>query len=265
MRKMASWKGIGPLNRPPLSVRLVSFRKRINPQSSPDLGVKTSSSLQRCYLRSSSYAQTNTFRSGFRMDQQREARQAIFLSRRGLKSDERLSVSSVSPASQTVHLSSPASSNSCRYPSRPESFLFRAAIREDVKRGSTPPPAFSSSESTTVRTEQKSKVRQEEREGTEQLRKPKLSMAKCRRNVENFLEACRKIGVPQDKVCLPSDILQLNLCSIKGTLECLLSFGECSQTPAISLHLLGFVVFYCTLMLLLFLLYRWVLNFWTQA
>ncbi|XP_014400765.1 PREDICTED: leucine-rich repeat and calponin homology domain-containing protein 3 isoform X10 [Myotis brandtii] len=26
---------------------------------------------------------------------------------------------------------------------------------------------------------------------------PKLSIAKCRRNVENFLEACRKIGVPQ--------------------------------------------------------------------
>ncbi|XP_078211009.1 DISP complex protein LRCH3 isoform X43 [Callithrix jacchus] len=26
---------------------------------------------------------------------------------------------------------------------------------------------------------------------------PKLTMAKCRRNVENFLEACRKIGVPQ--------------------------------------------------------------------
>ncbi|XP_018121085.1 DISP complex protein LRCH3 isoform X2 [Xenopus laevis] len=228
-----------------------------------------------------------------------------------MQSDERPSVSSVSPASQTVHLSSPASSNSCRHPSRPESFLFRAAIREDVKRGSTPPPAFSSSESTNVRTEQNSKSRQEERAGTEQLRKniesrlklslphdlgaalmdgvvlchlanhvrprsvqsihvpspavPKLSMAKCRRNVENFLEACRKIGVPQDKVCLPSDILQLNLCSIKGTLECLLSFGEYSQAPAISLHLLGFVVFYCTLMLLLFLLYRWVLNFWTRA
>uniref|UniRef100_F7C276 Leucine-rich repeats and calponin homology (CH) domain-containing 3 n=1 Tax=Xenopus tropicalis TaxID=8364 RepID=F7C276_XENTR len=229
-----------------------------------------------------------------------------------MQSDERSSVSSVSPASQTVHLSSPASSSSCRFPSRPESFLFRAAIREDVKRGSTPPPpAFSSSESTTIRTEQNSKSRQAEREGTEQLRKniesrlklslphdlgaalmdgvvlchlanhvrprsvqsihvpspavPKLSMAKCRRNVENFLEACRKIGVPQDKVCLPSDILQLNLCSIKGTLECLLSFGECSQAPAISLHILGFVVFYCTLMLLLFLLYHWVLNFWTQA
>ncbi|XP_030606953.1 leucine-rich repeat and calponin homology domain-containing protein 1-like [Archocentrus centrarchus] len=26
---------------------------------------------------------------------------------------------------------------------------------------------------------------------------PKLNMAKCRRNVENFLDACRKIGVPQ--------------------------------------------------------------------
>ncbi|XP_063744538.1 leucine-rich repeat and calponin homology domain-containing protein 1 isoform X5 [Eleginops maclovinus] len=37
---------------------------------------------------------------------------------------------------------------------------------------------------------------------------PKLSMAKCRRNVENFLEACRKIGVPQDKLCLPHHILE---------------------------------------------------------
>ncbi|XP_036157635.1 leucine-rich repeat and calponin homology domain-containing protein 1 isoform X4 [Myotis myotis] len=27
---------------------------------------------------------------------------------------------------------------------------------------------------------------------------PKLSMAKCRRNVENFLEACRKLGVPEN-------------------------------------------------------------------
>lgn len=25
---------------------------------------------------------------------------------------------------------------------------------------------------------------------------PKLSMAKCRRNVENFLDACKKMGVP---------------------------------------------------------------------
>ncbi|XP_017455273.1 leucine-rich repeat and calponin homology domain-containing protein 1 isoform X4 [Rattus norvegicus] len=30
---------------------------------------------------------------------------------------------------------------------------------------------------------------------------PKLSMAKCRRNVENFLEACRKLGVPESFRC----------------------------------------------------------------
>uniref|UniRef100_F6YPG7 Leucine rich repeats and calponin homology domain containing 1 n=1 Tax=Equus caballus TaxID=9796 RepID=F6YPG7_HORSE len=34
---------------------------------------------------------------------------------------------------------------------------------------------------------------------------PKLSMAKCRRNVENFLEACRKLGVPEHS-CSPEDI-----------------------------------------------------------
>ncbi|XP_072253518.1 leucine-rich repeat and calponin homology domain-containing protein 1 isoform X5 [Leuresthes tenuis] len=37
---------------------------------------------------------------------------------------------------------------------------------------------------------------------------PKLSMAKCRRNVENFLDACRKIGLPEDKLCLPHHILE---------------------------------------------------------
>uniref|UniRef100_A0A7N8YJ50 Leucine-rich repeats and calponin homology (CH) domain containing 3 n=1 Tax=Mastacembelus armatus TaxID=205130 RepID=A0A7N8YJ50_9TELE len=37
---------------------------------------------------------------------------------------------------------------------------------------------------------------------------PKLTMAKCRRNVENFLEACRKIGVPQSQLCLPLHILE---------------------------------------------------------
>lgn len=37
---------------------------------------------------------------------------------------------------------------------------------------------------------------------------PKLSMAKCRRNVENFLDACRKIGLSEDKLCLPHHILE---------------------------------------------------------
>ncbi|KAM9812849.1 DISP complex protein LRCH3 isoform X2 [Syngnathus typhle] len=37
---------------------------------------------------------------------------------------------------------------------------------------------------------------------------PKLTMAKCRRNVENFLEACRRIGVAQSDLCLPLHILE---------------------------------------------------------
>ncbi|CAK1549650.1 unnamed protein product [Leptosia nina] len=36
---------------------------------------------------------------------------------------------------------------------------------------------------------------------------PKLTMARCRRNVDNFLEACRKIGVEEDAICSPEDIL----------------------------------------------------------
>ncbi|XP_035445762.2 leucine-rich repeat and calponin homology domain-containing protein isoform X2 [Spodoptera frugiperda] len=41
---------------------------------------------------------------------------------------------------------------------------------------------------------------------------PKLTMARCRRNVDNFLEACRKIGVEEEAICSPEDIL--------GTLHC---------------------------------------------
>ncbi|KAM4770003.1 DISP complex protein LRCH3 isoform 7-T7 [Cyanocitta cristata] len=89
---------------------------------------------------------------------------------------------------------------------------------------------------------------------------PRLTMAKCRRNVENFLEACRRIGVPQDNLCSPSDILQLNL-SVKRTVETLLSLGtdsEESSLVSLSVQLWGFVVFYCTLMLTLCMFYRWV-------
>ncbi|XP_040205661.1 DISP complex protein LRCH3 isoform X3 [Rana temporaria] len=228
-----------------------------------------------------------------------------------IQSDERSSVTPVSPSLQTINLSSPATVLPFRNsPQRPESFLFRAAVREDNKRSNTPPLTAPTSDGLNSGSSQCSTIQQEEQEITDQLRKniesrlklslpndlgaaltdgvvlchlanhvrprsvpsihvpspavPKLTMAKCRRNVENFLEACRKIGVPQDKVCLPSDILQLKLCNVKGTLESLLSFGEGSQPPAL-FHLLGFGVFYCTLMLLLYLLYRWLLTFWTQA
>ncbi|KAL9925097.1 leucine-rich-repeats and calponin homology domain protein isoform 1-T1 [Glossina fuscipes fuscipes] len=35
----------------------------------------------------------------------------------------------------------------------------------------------------------------------------KLTMARCRRNVDNFLEACRKIGVDEELICSCSDVI----------------------------------------------------------
>ncbi|XP_061862108.1 DISP complex protein LRCH3 isoform X13 [Colius striatus] len=231
-----------------------------------------------------------------------------------VKSDDRSTISPGSPTTQTVHLSPPypghAAPPSYRIPSqRPESFLFRAAVRDEANKAVTSSSTRALSpanDSTDPRARQNSKQREEELELIEQLRKniesrlkvslpsdlgaaltdgvvlchlanhvrprsvpsihvpspavPKLTMAKCRRNVENFLEACRRIGVPQDNLCSPSDILQLNL-SVKRTVETLLSLGtdsEESSLVSLSIQLWGFVVFYCTLMLTLCMFYRWV-------
>ncbi|NXM18612.1 LRCH3 protein, partial [Ploceus nigricollis] len=231
-----------------------------------------------------------------------------------VKSDDRSTISPGSPTTQTVHLSPPypghAALPSYRNPSqRPESFLFRTAVRDGAKKAvaSSSTCALSpANDSAEPRVRQNSKQREEELELIEQLRKniesrlkvslpsdlgaaltdgvvlchlanhvrprsvpsihvpspavPKLTMAKCRRNVENFLEACRRIGVPQDNLCSPSDILQLNL-SVKRTVETLLSLGtdsEESSLVSLSVQLWGFVVFYCTLMLTLCMFYRWV-------
>ncbi|XP_030809897.1 leucine-rich repeat and calponin homology domain-containing protein 3 isoform X8 [Camarhynchus parvulus] len=231
-----------------------------------------------------------------------------------LVSDDRSTISPGSPTAQTVHLSPPypghAALPSYRNPSqRPESFLFRTAVRDGAKKAvaSSSTCALSpANDSADPRVRQNSKQREEELELIEQLRKniesrlkvslpsdlgaaltdgvvlchlanhvrprsvpsihvpspavPKLTMAKCRRNVENFLEACRRIGVPQDNLCSPSDILQLNL-SVKRTVETLLSLGtdsEESSLVSLSVQLWGFVVFYCTLMLTLCMFYRWV-------
>ncbi|XP_065495953.1 DISP complex protein LRCH3 isoform X6 [Caloenas nicobarica] len=231
-----------------------------------------------------------------------------------VKSDDRSTISAGSPTTQTVHLSPPypghAAPPSYRNPSqRPESFLFRAAVRDEANKAVTSSSTRALSpanDSADPRARQNSKQREEELELIEQLRKniesrlkvslpsdlgaaltdgvvlchlanhvrprsvpsihvpspavPKLTMAKCRRNVENFLEACRRIGVPQDNLCSPSDILQLNL-SVKRTVETLLSLGtdsEESSLVSLSIQLWGFVVFYCTLMLTLCMFYRWV-------
>ncbi|XP_075013254.1 DISP complex protein LRCH3 isoform X2 [Calonectris borealis] len=231
-----------------------------------------------------------------------------------VKSDDRSTISPGSPTTQTVHLSPPypghAAPPSYRNPSqRPESFLFRAAVRDEANKvviSSSTRALSPANDSADPRVRQNSKQREEELELIEQLRKniesrlkvslpsdlgaaltdgvvlchlanhvrprsvpsihvpspavPKLTMAKCRRNVENFLEACRRIGVPQDNLCSPSDILQLNL-SVKRTVETLLSLGtdsEESSLVSLSIQLWGFVVFYCTLMLTLCMFYRWV-------
>ncbi|XP_051903410.1 leucine-rich repeat and calponin homology domain-containing protein 2 isoform X3 [Hippocampus zosterae] len=60
---------------------------------------------------------------------------------------------------------------------------------------------------------------------------PKLSMAKCRRNVENFLDACKKMGVPQDKLCLPHHILEeRGLVKVSLTVQALLDLPAMKPT-----------------------------------
>ncbi|XP_076798942.1 DISP complex protein LRCH3 isoform X2 [Arvicanthis niloticus] len=228
-----------------------------------------------------------------------------------LKSDDRVDVTSSFPMTETVHhspaYSLPAAAQR-NQPQRPESFLFRAAVRAEAHKGRASPLLLSSAPAADT-TDSITRQREEEQKSIDQLRKhieyrlkvslpcdlgaaltdgvvlchlanhvrprsvpsihvpspavPKLTMAKCRRNVENFLDACRKIGVPQDNLCSPSDILQLNL-SVKRTVETLLSFGahaEESSFVSLSVQLLGFVAFYCSLMLILCVLYYRVFTY----
>ncbi|XP_076798945.1 DISP complex protein LRCH3 isoform X7 [Arvicanthis niloticus] len=61
---------------------------------------------------------------------------------------------------------------------------------------------------------------------------PKLTMAKCRRNVENFLDACRKIGVPQEQLCLPLHILEeKGLGQVAVTVQALLELAPPKPQP----------------------------------
>ncbi|XP_068558160.1 leucine-rich repeat and calponin homology domain-containing protein 1 isoform X2 [Cebidichthys violaceus] len=67
---------------------------------------------------------------------------------------------------------------------------------------------------------------------------PKLSMAKCRRNVENFLDACRKIGLSESSLCSPYDITQCRLQPVCATVQTLVALDSTSpnrkQKEAIS-------------------------------
>ncbi|XP_064928954.1 DISP complex protein LRCH3 isoform X23 [Columba livia] len=201
-----------------------------------------------------------------------------------LVSDDRSTISAGSPTTQTVHLSPPypghAAPPSYRNPSqRPESFLFRAAVRDEANKVATSSSTRALSpatDSADPRARQNSKQREEELELIEQLRKniesrlkvslpsdlgaaltdgvvlchlanhvrprsvpsihvpspavPKLTMAKCRRNVENFLEACRRIGVPQEQLCLPLHILEeKGLTQVAVTVQALLELAPPKQ------------------------------------
>nr|XP_014344683.1 PREDICTED: leucine-rich repeat and calponin homology domain-containing protein 3 isoform X3 [Latimeria chalumnae] len=232
------------------------------------------------------------------------------------QSDERPPISPTTPTNQSVPLfppyPGPPAPPSYRSPSqRPESFLFRAAMRDDQRRVSpagTPSVSAPTRESPDPQMWQTPRQTEEDLELMEQLRKnietrlkvslpsdlgaaltdgvvlchlanhvrprsvpsihvpspavPKLTMAKCRRNVENFLEACRRIGVSQDSLCSPSEVLQLNPLGIMRTVETLLScpgglaLGQ-PGLPPLSVHLIGFLVFYCAVMLTLYALYQW--------
>ncbi|XP_050015697.1 DISP complex protein LRCH3 isoform X3 [Alexandromys fortis] len=192
-----------------------------------------------------------------------------------LKSDDRVSVTSSFPTTETVHhspaYSFPAATQR-NQPQRPESFLFRAAVRAETNKGRASPLLSSAPDPADPVTRQ----REEELKLIDQLRKhieyrlkvslpcdlgaaltdgvvlchlanhvrprsvpsihvpspavPKLTMAKCRRNVENFLEACRKIGVPQEQLCLPLHILEeKGLSQVAVTVQALLELAPPKQ------------------------------------
>ncbi|XP_075412405.1 DISP complex protein LRCH3 isoform X4 [Tenrec ecaudatus] len=192
--------------------------------------------------------------------------------------DDRSNASASSPTTETVHhspaYSSPVAALQRNQAQRPESFLFRAAVRAETSKGHGSPllPSSPATDSTDSITRQNVRQREEELELIDQLRKhieyrlkvslpcdlgaaltdgvvlchlanhvrprsvpsihvpspavPKLTIAKCRRNVENFLEACRKIGVPQEQLCLPLHILEeKGLSQVAVTVQALLELA----------------------------------------
>ncbi|XP_041528912.1 DISP complex protein LRCH3 isoform X9 [Microtus oregoni] len=192
-----------------------------------------------------------------------------------LVSDDRVNVTSSFPTTETVHhspaYSFPAATQR-NQPQRPESFLFRAAVRAETNKGRASPLLSSAPDPADPVTRQ----REEELKLIDQLRRhieyrlkvslpcdlgaaltdgvvlchlanhvrprsvpsihvpspavPKLTMAKCRRNVENFLEACRKIGVPQEQLCLPLHILEeKGLSQVAVTVQALLELAPPKQ------------------------------------
>ncbi|XP_040828828.1 leucine-rich repeat and calponin homology domain-containing protein 4 isoform X2 [Ochotona curzoniae] len=90
---------------------------------------------------------------------------------------------------------------------------------------------------------------------------PKLSALKSRKNVESFLEACRKMGVPEADLCSPSDLLQGTAQGLRTTLEAVKRVGGKPPPPLWPPSgLSGFVLFYVAFMLLLYVVYTRLLG-----
>ncbi|XP_032460036.1 leucine-rich repeat and calponin homology domain-containing protein 4 isoform X2 [Phocoena sinus] len=90
---------------------------------------------------------------------------------------------------------------------------------------------------------------------------PKLSALKSRKNVESFLEACRKMGVPEADLCSPSDLLQGTAQGLWTTLEAVKRAGGRYPPPLWPPSGLGgFILFYVVLMLLLCVIYTRLLG-----
>ncbi|XP_068129987.1 leucine-rich repeat and calponin homology domain-containing protein 4 isoform X2 [Hyperolius riggenbachi] len=61
---------------------------------------------------------------------------------------------------------------------------------------------------------------------------PKLNLVKCRKNVDSFLEACRRLGVPEEDICAPHDIMDCEgLGRVQIIVQSLLQRGVMSPRP----------------------------------
>lgn len=59
---------------------------------------------------------------------------------------------------------------------------------------------------------------------------PKLTLAKCRRNVENFLNACRQLGVSEEATCSAQDVLEeRGLVRVAVTVQELFRVASCNK------------------------------------
>ncbi|XP_063430147.1 DISP complex protein LRCH3-like isoform X10 [Mytilus trossulus] len=83
---------------------------------------------------------------------------------------------------------------------------------------------------------------------------PKLTLAKCRKNVENFLEACRKLGVHRDNLCACEDIVEnLRPARVALTVQ---QLAMCRRITTTDYYVTYFCIFiFCTAFALL-CLYR---------